>query len=80
MAYNWDPMRKQGLLVVFLVAGTTLLCLLGLCFGPAGALFEVPAAVAGPATVAGALFEVPAAVAGALFEVPAIMASCLHVL
>ena len=65
----WDPMRKQGLLVVFLVAGTTLLCLLGLCFGPA--------AVAG---VAGALFEVPAAVAGALFEVPAIMASCLHVL
>ena len=73
-------MRKQGLLVVFLVAGTTLLCLLGLCFGPAGALFEVPAAVAGRATVAGALFEVPAAVAGALFEVPAIMASCLHVL
>ena len=69
MAYFWDPMRKQGLLVVFLVAGTTLLCLLGLCFGPA--------AVAG---VAGALFEVPAAVAGALFEVPAIMASCLHVL
>ena len=63
-------MRKQGLLVVFLVAGTTLLCLLGVCFGPAG-----PATVAG-----GALFEVPAAVAGALFEVPAIMASCLHVL
>ena len=63
-------MRKQGLLVVFLVAGTTLLCLLGVCFGPAGSLFEVPAAVAGPATVAG----------GALFEVPAIMASCLHVL
>ena len=75
MAYCWDPMRKQGLLVVFLVAGTTLLCLLGVCFGPAGSLFEVPATVAG-----GALFEVPAAVAGALFEVPVIMASCLHVL
>ena len=75
MAYFWDPMRKQGLLVVFLVAGTTLLCLLGVCFGPAGSLFEVPATVAG-----GALFEVPAAGAGALFEVPVIMASCLHVL
>ena len=68
MAYNWDPMRKQGLLVVFLVAGTTLLCLLAL----AGS------AVAGPAAVAGAL---PAAVAGALpAAVPAIMDGCLHVL
>ena len=72
MAYNWDPPRKQGLLVVFLVAGTTLLWLA--LAGPAVA----GPTVAGPAAVAGALHV---AVAGALpVAVPAIMDGCLHVL